>query len=71
MMLAVVRSKRLLYSLETIHLTDSLGKKLDAFHLRGLRKILRIPTTYVDRRYTNQRVYGTATRMAYPIGNDA
>ena len=42
---AVIRSK-LLYSLETIHLTDSLRKKLDAFHLRGLRKILRIPTTY-------------------------
>ena len=31
--------------------------------------ILRIPTTYVDRRYTNQRVYETATRMAYPLGN--
>ena len=65
---AVIRSK-LLYSLETIHLTGSLRKKLDAFHLRGLRKILRIPTTYIDRRYTNQRVYETATRMAYPLGN--
>ena len=41
-------------------------KKLDNFHLRGLRKILQVPTTYVDRRYTNARVYELASQIAYP-----
>lgn len=62
---AVIRSK-LLYNLETMCLTQSLRKKLDTFHLRGLRKILQVPTTYVDRRYTNARVYELASQIAYP-----
>ena len=62
---AVIRSK-LLYNLETMCLTQSLRKKLDTFHLRGLRKILQVPRTYVDRRYTNARVYELATQIAYP-----
>lgn len=66
---AVIRSK-LLYSLETVHLTDSLRKKLNAFHLRGLRKILRMQTTFVDRRNTNCRVYEVASQAAYPDGHD-
>ena len=65
---AVIRSK-LLYSLETVHLTGTLRKKLDAFHLRGLRKILRMQTTYVNRQNTNQRVYQTALDIAFPSGN--
>ena len=65
---AVIRSK-LLYSLETVHLTGTLRKKLDAFHLRGLRKILRMQTTYVNRQNTNQRVYQTASDIAFPSGN--
>ena len=62
---AVIRSK-LLYNLETMCLTQSLRKKFDTFHLRGLRKILQVPTTYVDRRYTNARVYELASQIAYP-----
>ena len=65
---AVIRSK-LLYSLETVHLTGTLRMKLDAFHLRGLRKILRMQTTYVNRQNTNQRVYQTASDIAFPSGN--
>ena len=38
-----------LCSLEEVHLTGSLRKKLNAFHLRGLRKILRMPKTFVNR----------------------
>ena len=38
---AVIGSKAL-YSLETINLTQLLRKKLDAFHLRGLRRILKV-----------------------------
>jgi len=56
---AVIRSK-LLYGLETVHLTKSLCKKIDAFHLRGLRKILNIPTTFIDRSNTNQYVINKA-----------
>ena len=61
---AVIKSK-LLYNLETVHLTRSLRQKLDAFHLRGLRKILKLPTTYVDRRFSNARVYEIATHAQY------
>jgi len=38
----VVRSK-LLYGLETIQLTGAMLKKIDAFQIRCLRRILRIP----------------------------
>ena len=62
---AVIRSK-LLYNLETVCLTKSLRKKLDTFHLRGLRKILRVPTTFIDRRYTNARVYELASEIECP-----
>ena len=45
---AVIRSK-LLYGLETVHLTSALLKQNDAFQLRGLRKILGLAPTFVDR----------------------
>ena len=35
---AIIRSK-LLYGLETVYITDSLQKKLNAFQLRGIRTI--------------------------------
>ena len=62
---AVIKSK-LLYNLETVFLTQSLRKKLEAFQLRGLRQILKIPTTFIDRRWTNARVYELASQTAYP-----
>ena len=62
---AVIKSK-LLYSLETIHLTQSLRKKVDAFDLRGLRRILKLTTTFIDRRNTNTRVYELASEVAFP-----
>ena len=40
---AVIRNK-LLYGLETVHLTQSLQRKVNAFQLRGLRKILGLTT---------------------------
>ena len=33
--------------------------------MRGLRKILKLPTTYVDRRFSNARVYEIATHAQY------
>ena len=43
--------------MEALSLTPSCKSKLDAFYLRGLRQILRMNTTYVDRNNTNERVY--------------
>lgn len=63
---AVIKGK-LLYNLETVSLTQSLRKKLEAFQLRGLRQILKIPTTFVDRRWTNTKVFELASQTAYPL----
>ena len=56
---ALVGSK-VLYGLHTLPLKDANLRKLDAFHLRGLRRILGIPTTYIDRAATNKRVLEAA-----------
>ena len=66
---AVVRST-LLYGLETIHLTDAMLKKIDAFQLRCLRKILKVPSTSIDRRNTNTEVLNRHTALAYPNRGD-
>ena len=47
---------KLLYGLETVHLTQSLHRKGNAFQLRGLRKILGLTTTYINRQHTNKFV---------------
>ena len=66
---AIVRSK-LLYGLETLHLTQAVANKIDAFQMRGLRKILKIPPTFVDRRNTNKKVLEEATKIAYNAEGD-
>ena len=38
------------------HMTQSLQRKVNAFQLRGLRKILGLTTTYINRQYTNEFV---------------
>ena len=58
---AVIRTK-LVYGLESVQVNDSLKQKIDAFQLKGLRQILRIQTTYVDRANTNEHVFDTANR---------
>lgn len=60
---AVIRS-RLLYGLETVHLTKSLVQKINAFHHKGLRKILRLTSTYIDRRNTNAKLFEKASAIA-------
>ena len=56
---AVVRSK-LMYGLESAQLNDSLKNRLDVFQLKGLRKILGLNTTFVNRENTNELVYNKA-----------
>ena len=66
---AVIRSKLLyiyIYSLENIHLTQSLCKKLDVFHLRGSRRIPKLATMYIDRCNTNARVHELPSEAASP-----
>ena len=54
---AILKS-RLLYSLECIQLTSQSQdiSKLNAFQMKRLRRILKIPATLVDRTATNQHV---------------
>ena len=63
---AVIRSK-LLYGLESAELTSSDLKRLDVFQLKGLRKIMKMETTYINRANTNQRVF-ERTNSAIHIG---
>ena len=52
---SILKSK-VFYGLECIQLTQSDLNKLNAFQMKGLRRILRIPPTRIHRRYTNQKV---------------
>jgi hypothetical protein len=66
---AVIRSK-LLYGLETIHLTGAMLKKIDAFQMRCLRRILKIPSSFIDRRYSNRVVLQRCTAILYTNQGD-
>ena len=59
---AVIRSK-LVYGLEVVHLTKSLMQRLNTFQLKGLRKILKMKTTFVERCNTNAKVFEEANRF--------
>ena len=56
---AVIRTK-LVYGLESVQVNDSLKTKIDAFQLKGLRQILKMQTTYVNRLNTNKEVFRRA-----------
>ena len=42
-----------LYGLDSAQLNEGQLKRLDLFQLQALRKVLRLATTYLDRRNTN------------------
>ena len=60
---AIVKSK-LLYGLECIQLTHVEQNRLDAYQMKGIRRILNIPPTCVDRTWTNKMVMERATEEA-------
>ena len=62
---AIIKTK-LIYALHTVALTEPQKSKLRAFQLKGLRKVLGVKTTYVNRRNTNNRVY----QLAESVLND-
>ena len=49
---AIIKNK-LLYGLETIHLMQAMQEKFNTCQLRGLRKILTLQSTYMNRAQTN------------------
>ena len=51
---------KLLNSLEALQPTQAAASKLDTFQLKGLRKILNMSTTYIDRANTNEEVFRRA-----------
>ena len=59
---AILRSK-LMYGLESAQLTESSRQRLGTFQLKGLRQILKITTTYVDRQHSNTYVYTRANEQ--------
>ena len=45
-----------MYGFETIVMNARVQNTLDTFQLKCLRKILKIPTTYIDRQFSNDYV---------------
>ena len=64
---AVIKSK-VLYGLESAQLNDNILNTLDVFQLKGLRKILEMDTTYVNRENTNDLVYKNANEAIESCG---
>ena len=48
--------------LQSLHMTLAVIRRLDTFHLRGFRQILKITTTLVDRPHANAYVHEVANR---------
>ena len=48
---------KILYGLESLEPTDSTGRLLDTFQLKEFRKILKFPTTFINRANTNEFVF--------------
>ena len=62
---AVIRSK-LVYGLESLHLNAGTLSHLNAFQLKGLRRILNLKHTFIDRSNTNHKILQTANRIKNP-----
>jgi len=62
----VIHSK-LLYGLESAQLTAAQQRKLNTFQYKGLRQILKISTTYIDRSHTNAFVLQRARQAMIRI----
>jgi len=62
---AVIRAK-LVYGLDVVHLSKHLMQKLNTFQLKGLRKILNMQTTYINRQNTNAKVFENANAARNP-----
>ena len=59
---AIIKSK-LLYGLETIELTRPEQLRIDAFQMRGIRRIMNATPTHIDRTQTNSLILKQATEI--------
>ena len=57
-----------MYGIESVQLNDSFKKKLDTFQLKGLRRILGLKTTFIDRSNINEMVFATAQEKSNEEG---
>ena len=60
---------KLLYALKTVEIPANLVSKLEAFQLKGLRKILGMTTTFFNRANTNAEVFRRANLSVSPQGH--
>ena len=58
---------KLVYALESLALPDRLLDKLNTFHLRGLRQLLGMRTTFIRRENTNELVLHKASERVNAI----
>ena len=58
---AIIRST-LMYGLEAMQIPGDLLNRMDSFQLKGIRQILKITTTFVDRSHTNKFVLQQANK---------
>ena len=59
---AVIRSK-LTYGLVTVQINTDKASRLDAFQLKGIRRILGWKTTYIERENTNKKLRAAANKI--------
>ena len=52
---AIIRAK-LIYGLEMLAMNTAVLNRIDTFQLKGLRNILKLPTTYINREYSNAQL---------------
>ena len=62
-----ITKSKLMYGLETIQLTQGEQNKIDAFQMKCIQRILKIPPTFIDRSQTNQSVRDQALRYGVNI----
>ena len=62
---AVIRAK-LVYGLDVMYLPQVIINRLNVLQLKGLRKILKLDTTYINRANTNQVVFTKSNELKNP-----
>ena len=60
---ATIRSK-IFYTLDTLELTEGQQKQLDTIYFRGLRRILKKKSTFIERYWSNERLLRLANVMS-------
>ena len=61
---------KLLYGLETIHLTQAMSKTLEAVQMHQLRSILKRKSTFIDKNNINNWIIAETSSIAFPSRGD-